>query len=293
MDYLVHILVILSIQIILVASLDLVAGVTGMLSVAHAAFLGLGAYTAGLITVRLGLPLPVDLIAAALLTAVTGWVMGGWVVRLKADYLVLGTFAIQITAFELFLNWSEVTGGAQGLRGVPRPDLPGLGPMNTPGQFLVLAGPIAIVAFWLCFRISASPFGRLLRLVRDDEVLAMSLGKNSLAAKRVVFSFSAALAGLAGALEARYLGFVQPFEFGAIASILVLAAVIVGGAGTRLGPVAGAALFVLMPELLRQLGLPGPAIGNLRQVAFGALLIVCLLWRPEGLAGRSSRGDSR
>lgn len=291
MDYLAHVLVLLSIQLILVASLNLVAGVTGMLSVAHAAFLGLGAYTAGLVTTRLGLAFPADMAASALVAGIGGWVIGGWASRLKSDYLVLGTFAIQIAVFELFLNWTEVTGGAQGLRGVPRPELPVIGALNSPRQFLLLAAPVAIMAFWLCVRISDSPFGRLLRLVRDDEVLAMTLGKNSLAAKRAVFAFAAALAGVAGTLVARYLGFIQPFEFDALPSILVLAAVIVGGAGTRFGPLAGAALFVLLPEFLRQFGLPGPMIGNLRQIVFGALLVLCLLWLPQGLAGKSRDGD--
>jgi branched-chain amino acid transport system permease protein len=144
---------------------------------------------------------------------------------------------------------------------------------------------LATVAYLIVDRISSSPFGRVLRAIREDETFAQSLAKNTTAYKVTAFCVSAALAASAGSLYAHYVTYIDPTSFTVMESILVISMVIIGGAGSRWGPLIGAIALVTFPELLRLVGLPASVAANLRQILYGSLLVVMMMLRPRGLVG--------
>ncbi len=146
------------------------------------------------------------------------------------------------------------------------------------------------LAYLIAGRLVGSPFGRVMHAIREDEVVAKSLGKNTLRFKITVFAVSAALAAMAGSLYAHYISYIDPTSFTVMESILVIAMVIIGGAGSLWGPLIGAFVLVMLPEGLRFLGLPSAVAANLRQIIYGSLLVVMMMVRPRGLVGRYAFG---
>jgi branched-chain amino acid transport system permease protein len=144
---------------------------------------------------------------------------------------------------------------------------------------------LAVLSFWLLCRLVRAPFGRVLRAIREDEVFTQSLGKSVTGFKVKAFVIGAALAAVAGSLYAIYITFIDPTSFTVQESIFMLAIVIVGGAGNLWGSVIGAVVLVSLPELLRFVGLPSAIAANVRQILYGGLLVVMMLWRPQGLLG--------
>ena len=205
--------------------------------------------------------------------------------RLYDDYLVIATFGFQIIMYTVLNNLVTITGGPLGIPGIPQPNILGWEVRWQPA-FVVLAGIVAVIALAVVSWITASPFGRVLHVIREDEVLARSLGKNVLRFKVTVFAISAALAASAGSVYAQYITYIDPTNYTAMESIFILSMVILGGAGSRWGPVVGAVLLVTLPELLRFTGLPNAVAGNVRQILFGAAMVACMAWRPQGLMGR-------
>lgn len=284
MDYLVHILIVVALYSILALSLDLVAGFTGLVSISQAAFYGLGAYTSALLTTRAGIPFVIGAPAGVLVAAVVSLPVSMATRRLRGDYFVVATLAFQMIAHSVLSNWTNVTGGARGVPGVPAPNLFGW-PITSHATYLALCGVLALAAYLVVSRLSGGPLGRVLRAIREDEGVAASLGKNTARTKMGVFAVSAGLAATAGVLYAHYISYIDPSSFTLMESILVLSMVIVGGAGSRWGPVVGAAVLVLLPELLRFVGLPSSLAADLRQFLYGLLLVLMLLFRPQGLVG--------
>lgn len=162
--------------------------------------------------------------------------------------------------------------------------------MDSRGDFLILAVAVAGVSYLLARQIVSSPFGRVLRAIREDEAFVESLGKNPLRFKVVTFAVSASLASAAGCVYAHYLTYIDPTSFTVMDSILVMSMVIIGGAGSPSGPVVGAAVLVVVPEALRFLGLPSAATAHLRQMFYGAMLVAMMIIRPRGLIGRYGFG---
>lgn len=157
--------------------------------------------------------------------------------------------------------------------------------ISTPVHFLILVGAIALLAVMFVKQLVNSPFGRVLKAIREDEVFAQSLGKNVTRYKLSAFLIGGALAGVAGVLYAHYVSFIDPTSFTVGESIFMLTIVIVGGTGSITGSVVGAALLVIIPEALRFLGVPSTIAANLRQILYGALLVVCMMFRPQGILG--------
>ena len=284
MEYLVHVLVLVGIYIIISVSLNLISGYAGLLSIAHAAFYGVGAYVAALLALKLGAGFLLGLVCAAGAAGVAGLVIGAPSLRVRGDYFILTTFAFQIIAFDVMNNWVEVTGGPMGLPGIPQPMIFGL-TVSTPVHFLILVGIVALLSVVFVRQLVNSPFGRVLKAIREDEVFAQSLGKNVTRYKLSAFLIGGALAGVAGALYAHYVSFIDPTSFTVGESIFMLTIVIVGGTGSIAGSVVGAALLVIVPEALRFLGVPSAIAANLRQILYGALLVVCMMFRPQGILG--------
>ena len=256
---------------------------------AHAAFFGLGAYTSALVAVRLGLNFFPAVVAGVAVAALISFIVSLPSVKLEEDYFVIATFSFQMILASVFNNWETMTRGTRGIVNIPPPKFFGV-MITSKIVFSVLVLCVAALAYSVVFLITSSPFGRVLRAIRENEIFAKSVGKNTLAFKVTAFAISAALAGLAGGLFAFSFTAIDPTTFTLTESILVVSMVILGGAGSRLGPMVGAAILVIIPELLRFVRLEGPMAANLRQVIYGSLLIIVIMFRPRGLVGRYGFG---
>lgn len=285
MTYLLHILILIGIYIILAGSLNLLAGYTGILSMAHAAFYGLGAYVAALMALHVSSPFLLNLVLAMAASAVLGGLVAFPALRIKDDYFVIATFAFQVITFSVLNNWVEFTGGPMGLPGIPQPRIGIV--FDSHWSFLLLTSVFALISFLACKKIVRSPFGRVLKSIREDEVFSASVGINVPMTKVKVFMVSAAMASVAGVLYATYITYIDPTSFTVMESIFIVSVVIIGGAGRLWGPVVGAVILVALPELLRFIGLPNAVAANIRQMLYGGLLVVFMLWRPRGLVGEN------
>jgi branched-chain amino acid transport system permease protein len=284
MEYLLHIAILVGIYSMLSVSANLIVGYTGMLSIAHAAFYGIGAYVAALMALNLHSLFIVNVLCAAALTALFGIAVAIPALRVRDDYFMIATFAFQIITFGILNNFVSFTGGPMGLPGIPRPTILGLEVSSRMG-FVVLVGMTCAMTLWICNRIVRSSFGRVLKAVREDEVFAQACGKNVASYKVLVFVMGAAIASTAGVLYAYYVSFIDPTSFTVMESIFIISIVIIGGAGSMWGPVVGAVVLVTLPELLRFIGLPSSVTANLRQIIYGGLLVAFMMWRPKGLLG--------
>ncbi len=284
MAYLLHILILIGIYLILAESLNLIAGYAGLLSISHAAFYGVGAYAAALLAlnfdVSVWLTVPAAMVAASVLAVLVAWPG----LRIRDDYFVIVTFAFQIIVFSVMNNWVELTSGPLGLPGIPRPVVFGW-TINEHWEFLLATSAAAGVVVFVCWRLIRSPFGRVLRAIREDEVFTASLGKNVASFKMRVFILGGAMAAVGGCLYAYYITFIDPTSFTVMESIFIISIVIVGGAGSLRGAALGAVVLVVLPEALRFLGLPNALAANMRQIFYGLALILFMLFRPQGLIG--------
>lgn len=285
MDYILHILVVLTIYTILSVSLDLVAGHTGLLSISQAAFFGLGAYTSALLAVRFGMPFLAGVLAGMIVATLVSFIVSLPSLRLRDDYFVIATFGFQMILFSVFNNWVNLTRGPMGIPGIPKPIIFGWH-VTSRLDFLILAMAFACFAYFVVYRLISSPFGRVLHAIREDEGFAKMHGKNTLRFKIVAVAVSAALAASAGSLYAHYFTYIDPTSFTVMESILIISMIIIGGAGSLWGPFVGAVVLVTLPEVLRLVGLPSAVAANLRQIIYGGLLVIMILFRPRGLVGK-------
>ena len=262
----------------------MIVGHTGVLSIAHAAFYGVGAYVAALMALKLHSPFLINIICAVILSSLLGALVGIPSRRVRDDYFVIATFAFQVITFSVLNNWVSFTGGPMGLPGIPQPTIFGL-TISSHAGFLLLVGFFCALTLWVSHRIVRSPVGRVLKAIREDEVFAQAAGKNVAAYKVLVFMIGAGMAAVAGVMYAHYSSFIDPTSFTVMESIFILSTVIIGGAGSLWGPVVGAIVLVTIPESLRFLGLPSSLAANVRQIVYGGLLVVFMMWRPRGFLG--------
>jgi branched-chain amino acid transport system permease protein len=287
-----HIAVMVSIYAILATSFNLLLGIAGLFAFGHAVFYALGAYATAITAIRLGLPFPLPMLISVLVTGAVGLAVALPSLRISGIYLVITTLALQVIAIDVIINWTGLTGGPSGLSGIPPISLFGH-KLVGPGAFL----PVAIVAALFCFvtarHVGRSPFGRALRAMRENESAAASVGKNIFYMKVSTFGLSAALASVAGSLFAYYLSYVGADSFQITETVLILSMVVVGGTGNLLGSVLGAALLVLLPEALAFVDLPAGIAGQLRLLIYGCVLVLFLVFRPEGLLREPRRSGPR
>lgn len=277
--YLVTVATTVCIYVLLAIGLNIIVGYAGQPSLGHAAFFGIGAYTAALAMTRWGWEFWAALAAAVAAAGAAGALVGMVSLRLREDYLAITTIGVNFVVVSAFLYWPYL-GGALGIGGIPLPALWGLPPAKPPYLALVLLFTAAAAAadWWL----RSSWLGAALRAVREDETAAQSVGVNLAQAKVAAFVMGTALAGLAGGLYAPFMGFISSGDFGFLLSVTVLAMVVVGGAGTLRGAVAGAVLLGALPEAVR-------FVGQYRMLVYGAILILVLRFEPAGLLGDDSR----
>lgn len=284
MEYLLHILILIEIYIILSVSLDLIAGYTGLISVSHAAFYGIGAYSGALMALELGTPFAVNLIIAIIVCALFGALVGIPSLRIRDDYFVIATFAFQIIVLSVMNNWVSFTNGPMGLPGIPQPAIFGFR-ISSHLAYLALVSVLCTITLWISCTIVKSPYGRVLKAIREDEIFTQAAGKNIAEYKVLIFIIGAGLAAMSGVMYAYYISFIDPTSFTVMESIFIISIVIIGGAGSIKGPILGAAVLVLLPELLRFIGLPSSVAANTRQILYGGLLVVFMMWRPRGFFG--------
>ena len=285
MEYLLHILVITGIYIILTLSLNLVVGYTGLASLGHAAFSCVGAYTSALLALNYGVSPWLGLIIGACVAAVLGVVIGAPSLRLKGDYLAIATFGLGVIVYSVAKNWVSVTRGPMGLPGIPGFSFFGM-QVSAVWAYLILVAVFVLLTFFVMRRIVDSPFGRILRAIREDETAALAVGKDVNKYKIIVFAIGAFFAGIAGSLYAHYITFIDPSSFTVMESITILLMVVFGGMGSLSGSFIGAAVLVILPELLRFVGMPSSIAAPLRQMIYGLLLVVLMLKRPQGILGK-------
>jgi branched-chain amino acid transport system permease protein len=285
-EYFIHLLVVAGFYVILASSLNLIVGYVGELSLGHAAYLGLGAYAAALLSTRFDLPPALSLLAGAAAGGIGGAIIGALTLRLKGPYFVIITLSFAEVLRLVANNWIAVTNGPMGISGIKPPDL-ALGPFltlpvrsQTGFFYLVLA--LAAIALIVMYRFVHSNMGRAAVAIRENRNVAQSVGIDPFFYALVAFVLGALFAGIAGAFYAHYFTFVGPevFSFSFMMSMLIM--VLVGGKGTLIGPVIGAVLVTLADEYLRE-------AQQLRLTIFGLLVIAVVLFLPDGLVGLPAR----
>jgi branched-chain amino acid transport system permease protein len=289
--YVAHYLVMVGIYAILATSLNLLVGYSGIFSLAHAAIFGIGAYASALAALNLGLGFWGGLLVAAVTGALAAALVGIPSLRVAGDYYVVASFGLQVVIVTVFTEWTSVTNGHAGLPGIPRPRVFGW-EIDSPFQYVVLALGLAALTYAICHRLTSSAFGRVLQAIRDDEIAAQAMGRNVVLVKIVVTSLSSGLGALGGSLYAHYITYVNPSSFTLHESIFIVSLVILGGSDRLAGPLVGAVILLAVPEALKFLHIPDTVAAPMRQILYGALLILFMFVRPEGILGRArARSD--
>ena len=290
------------IYIMLGLGLNIVVGLAGLLDLGYVAFYAVGAYTYALLSLYYDVSFWVALPICGLLAATFGFLLGFPVLRLRGDYLAIVTLGFGEIIRILLLNWTEVTGGPNGISRIPKPDLFGLeftrrasGEGNIPFHeyfgiaydpshkviFLyLLAVALVLLTIFVINRLTRMPIGRAWEALREDEIACRSLGLNPTIVKLTAFTIGASFAGFAGCFFAARQGFISPESFVFIESAIILAIVVLGGMGSQLGIILAAIILTVLPELARE-------FQEYRMLMFGLLMVFMMIWRPQGLVPKS------
>lgn len=277
-DYYIHILTLAFIWIIAVYGLNLLLGYTGYLSLAHAGFFAIGAYALGLLTVKAEVSFWLAFILAPIITTIIGLLIGLIALRTKGDYFSIYTLCVGYVIYLVIDKWDALTGGVRGLIGIPAPG--NIGPISfeTPISQYYLVLTILLLSIFVMYRIIYSLVGRTFIAIRNSELLAQSIGISSKNNKLLSFVLSTFFAGLSGALYASFIRFIGP-EIGSTSMVFdFLIFLIVGGMGTMAGPIIGTLLMVWLSQNLQFLQ-------DYRMVIFGPVLVLIIIYSPNGLVG--------
>lgn len=286
--FVIYMACLIAINVIATVGLNLTVGYTGLLSIGHSAFLGVGAYASALMWIHLGTPLAINIVVGAAMAFAVGLVFGLPALRIKGVYLAIATLAAQYSLYFIFQQWTPVTGGDRGLS-LPKFDIFGLGDTG----FYYAVAITTLITTFAARNLFRTRIGRSFIAVREKDYAAEVLGINVVHTKLIAFGIGAAYAGIAGALLAAFLRIVNPDQFTLNVSVFFLAAVVVGGRASIVGSILGAIFMTLMPEMLRFVlehaagsgadlaGLLSP----LREIVFGALIVGFLIFEPRGLSG--------
>jgi branched-chain amino acid transport system permease protein len=260
-------------------SLDLIMGYTGMVSFGHAAYFGLGAYASALLLLNFAVPVPVALVAGALLAGAVALPVGYLSTRATGIYFAMLTLAFAQLLYTIAFKWRDLTGGSDGIAGVPKTDLWWGGPsLTSPAAYYYLVAGTLVLSMLVCRAVVRSPFGRALMAIRENERKFLVLGQDPRRFKVAVFVIAAVFAGLAGALFAPFRGFASPEVMFWVLSGQALMMVIIGGIGTLIGPVLGAMVFLLIQEVLS-------SYTEQWMIFTGAIFVLMVIFLPGGLVG--------
>ena len=292
MNYILHILIMIGIYLIVAYSLNLVIGYSGLLSLCHAAFYGIGAYVFTLVSMHWGLSFIPTLLISIILTGIFAFLIGIPALRFRGDMFVVVTLGFQMIIFTILYNWVSLTRGPYGIPGIPRPHIsfiinrsPFSIVVDSLWEYLILVLVLDVVFLTLLFILYKAPFGLALKSLRDDEKAAEALGKSTFRYFLSAFTIGGAFAAVSGALYASYVTYIDPTSFTLEESIFQVAILLLGGSGNIKGPLVGVLFMLILPEALRFLGLPDTIAPNVRQIIYGALLVILMFVRPRGIAG--------
>jgi branched-chain amino acid transport system permease protein len=288
MDFFLLLVLYAEIYIILSLSLNLIAGYTGLLSLCHAAFLGTGAYTTAILMKTAGFAFLPALLISMALAAIFGIIIGLPTLRLKGDYLAIATLGFNEIVKNILINWDGLTNGPRGIHSIPAVSLFSftLNPFVSKIPFVILTGLFALFTYFFLRRIVRSRFGRALESIREDEIAASAMGINVTKYKIMSFTVGAMFAGAAGSLWTVFHLSVFPDQFEFMISVMILCMVVLGGLGNGIGAILGGIIIVTawyMPQLLSGLKIITPEV---RQIMFGLILVLMMIFRPQGILGR-------
>ncbi len=276
-DYLLNLCDLAGIYAIAVMGLGILLGFAGQMSLAQAAFFGIGAYTSGWFTTHLGWSVWPSMLLAIVLSALVGLGVGYPCLRLSGHYLALATIGFGIITQLVLINWKDVTNGSDGMTGIPAPVL-GPWTLDTYGKYYYLVLAAVLVAAYVAWRIKTTRVGRALEAIRENELAARATGIDATRYKIVAFVLSGAYAGLAGSLLAHSIKFLSPDSYSFDQSVVFLVMLILGGSASIGGAILGAVLLTFLPEMLRPLK-------TSYIMVYGAAVVAMVIFMPKGLAG--------
>ena len=280
--YLAQVATFAAIFAVLAASYSLLLGSTGVFSAAHASFFGFGAYAAAWSTLEWDLAFPLDLLVGAVAAGLVAAVVSVPMSRLVAEQVLVASLALQLVFASVFENFVSFTGGTSGQYGIPRPTFGGFEIVDS-FQFAQVAIVVATLLALVIGLLLRRRAGLILRAIRDDALLAKSLGVATVTPRLVAWVVSGAIAGAAGALFSRFIGFISPSSFGISQTLVILTMVVVGGLGSTIGVMAGAVLLIALPELLTYLPSEIADSEQVEPLIYGLILLVVVVFRPQGL----------
>lgn len=279
-NYTLHLAILSGIAVIAASSLNLVMGYVGKLSLGHAAFYGIGAYTSALLSMSAGMPTWLAIPAAAPAAAFAALLIGPIVLWLRGAYFIIVTLSFSIVLQLVTVNWVDLTNGPMGIFGIPYPAI-GSFEFSSKISYFYLVAAGAVLTIWCIRRLTNSRTGRAFEALRENENVAMSIGISKLHYSLLAFCIGAGFAGFSGALYANYVSVITPEMFGFDVMVSMLVMVAVGGKGTLSGPVIGAVLVTFVPEQLR-------LVKEYRLSIFGILLMLSVLLMPNGMVSLGS-----
>jgi branched-chain amino acid transport system permease protein len=283
-NYLLSIFVMIGFYTLVCNGLTMLMGYAGQISLGHAAFYGIGAYTTAYLSVAQGLSPWIGIVVGALISAVIAFVVGIPTFKLKGHYLALATLGFGVIVYTFFKEFTSITGGMNGFFGIPTIEAFGFS-FNNDFRFYYLLWTIVLLSLFFSQNIIHSRVGRALRSIEGSEAASDAVGVNIMKYKLQVFVYSAVCTSISGSLYAHYVTFINPQAFDVLLSIYFLIMVVIGGATSIWGSVIGAGLFVLLSEVLKEV-IPlvfSNAGGEFEIVFFGVLLVVMLIYMPNGL----------
>lgn len=284
MEYLIHLAIFFAIYAILALSLNLVVGYTGLLSVTQAAFYGIGAYTTAILLTTFNLGFFPAMLLGVVLAVAISFLIGFVLSKFRGDYYALGSLGFNAIVFAILVNWQSLTRGPLGISGISKPQLFGVN-FYSNTNFLILSLIFLLLVYLLARFITKSSFGRVLKAIREDEQAIQVFGYNTIYFKLIIFMIAAGMAAVAGALFATYITYIDPTAFNLPESIFVLSIIILGGLASLRGSILGALFLILIPEVLRFVGFPTEIAAQTRQAVYGLILILLMMYHPQGLIG--------
>jgi branched-chain amino acid transport system permease protein len=276
-DYILQLFVLCGIYAIATMGLGILLGFAGQMSLGHAAFFGIGAYTSALVTINFHLPFWVGLPLAIIASAIVGVIVGYPCLRLSGHYLALATIGFGIITQLVLINWKSLTNGSDGITGIPPPTI-GSFSFDSYGRYFYIVYVAVLIAAYVAYRVKITRVGRAMEAIRENELAAAAMGINTTTYKVLAFVLASAYGGLAGSLLAHSIKFISPDSYSFDQSVVFLVMLVIGGSSSIAGAILGAVLLTFLPEWLRPLK-------NSYIMVYGAAVIAMVIYMPQGIVG--------
>lgn len=285
MEYFISLGTLFCIYGILALSLNMVIGMSGLLSLAQMAFFGIGTYATALCLTKLDMNFFATILVGVGINVVLAFVVGKILAKFQGDYYAIVSAGLTVIVFAVLMNWQSLTGGPLGIYGITKPSLFGF-QITSNFVFFLLCFAFVATVYGLFILLDKSSFGRCMKALREDEDLTKVMGYKTEQFKSTIFTFSAILSGIAGALFASYIGFVDPSTFQLKEGIFLFTIIILGGLASGPGSILGTLILISLPEALRFIGLSSDNAAQIQQIIYGAALVAIMVIKPQGLLGK-------